>query len=109
VTLRAIKLLHTLVWALFAGGILALVPLAWAGAFGAVLAINAAVVGEGLVLALNRWSCPLTPLAARYTDDREPNFDIYLPRWLAQHNKTLFTTLFVLGDLAAFARWRGWL
>ena len=108
-TLRSIKVLHTVVWAALAGGILAIAPLAWAGHFTVVLAITGAVMVETLVLALNRWSCPLTPLAARYTTDREPNFDIYLPKWLAQHNKTIFSALFVLGELAAFARWRGWL
>lgn len=46
-------------------------------------------------------------LAARYTEDRAPNFDIYLPRWLAQHNKALFGTLFVVGELVALARWLG--
>jgi hypothetical protein len=28
--------------------------------------------------------CPLTGIAARYTDDRRDNFDIYLPPWLAR-------------------------
>jgi hypothetical protein len=104
-----IKLLHTVVWVGFAGGILALAPLAWTGHFTWVLVITAGVFAEAAVLALNGWACPLTPLAARYTTSREPNFDIYLPRWLAQHNKTLFSALFVLGELIALARWRGWL
>ena len=80
-TPRSIKLLHTVVWAILAGCIFALAPLAWAGRFNLVLVITVAVLVETLVLALNRWNCPLTPLAARYTSDREPNFDIDLPRW----------------------------
>ena len=50
---------------------------------------------EVVVLLINRWSCPLTGVAARYTDNRQDNFDIYLPLWLAKHNKLIFGTLFV--------------
>jgi hypothetical protein len=41
----------------------------------------------------------LADLAARYTMDRAENFDIYLPLWLARHNKTIFGTIFVAGEL----------
>jgi hypothetical protein len=51
----------------------------------------------------------LTGIAARYTPDRRPNFDIYLPEWLALHNKQIFGALYVFGLVFAFARWRGWL
>jgi hypothetical protein len=34
-----------------------------------------------------------------------PNFDIYLPRWMARYNKQIFGTLFVLGGLFALAKW----
>ena len=50
-----------------------------------------------LVLVFNRWRCPLTDIAAQYTDDRRDNFDIYLPLWLARYNKHIFGWLFVLG------------
>jgi hypothetical protein len=42
-------------------------------------------------------------VAARYTDDRQDNFDIYLPLWLARYNKQVFGALFVIG--AAYALW----
>jgi len=48
---------------------------------------------EVIILAVNRWRCPLIAVAARYTDDRRENFDIYLPLWLAMHNKTVFGAL----------------
>lgn len=60
---------------------------------------------EVAVLALNAWRCPLTGVAARYTDDRRDNFDIYLPLWLARYNKHIFGSLFVGGILAAWALW----
>jgi hypothetical protein len=37
--------------------------------------------------------------AARFTESRADNFDIYLPNWLARHNKTVFGTLFVFNEL----------
>jgi hypothetical protein len=44
-------------------------------------------------------------LAARYTDERASNFDIYLPNWLAQHNKVVFGVLFVAGELVVVGYW----
>ena len=49
--------------------------------------------------------CPLSDLAARYTDDRASNFDIYLPNWLASHNKAIFGTLFVVNELIVLWCW----
>jgi hypothetical protein len=53
--------------------------------------------------------CPLTDVAARYTDERADNFDIYLPLWLARYNKQIFGPLFAAGLLFTLARWQGWL
>ena len=103
--LRAIKLLHTAVWAVFAGCIVA-IPLLVVQARLRVAALLAAIVlAEVLVLWLNRWSCPLTAIAARYTDDRRANFDIYLPEWLARYNKEIFGPLYVAGVLLLGVRW----
>jgi hypothetical protein len=46
--------------------------------------LGALVSVELVILAANRCRCPLTAVAARYTEDRRANFDIYLPRWLAR-------------------------
>lgn len=105
--LLAVKVLHTAVWALFVGCIAA-VPVATAGgrldvAFGCA----ALVFGEVVVLGLNRWSCPLTAVAARYTEDRRPNFDIFLPEWLARYNKEIFGSAYVAGLVYLAARY-GW-
>jgi len=66
--LRAIRLLHTLVWAGFAGCIMAIPVLALQGRFRLAAVLALVVLGEVVVLAINRWRCPLTPIAARYTD-----------------------------------------
>jgi len=57
------------------------------------------------VLLLNGGRCPLTPVAARYTTDRRANFDIFLPEWLARHNKALFGSLYLAGSAFVVYRW----
>jgi hypothetical protein len=105
--LRAIKFAHSVVWAVFAGCILAIPLLASKGRFGAAAILAALVLGEVVVLWLNRWNCPLTAVAARYTDDRRANFDIYLPEWLARYNKHIFGPLYVAGVAYTVARYLG--
>ena len=104
--LRAVKIVHTVAWALFAGCILVLPVAAWRKSFSAALALIAIVLVEVMVLLANRFKCPLTDVAARYTDDRRDNFDIYLPLWLARYNKQIFGTLFVAGILFTWLMWR---
>jgi len=108
-TLRTIKLVHTVVWAFFAGCILAIPVLAWRNLIAAAWWLSAVVLLEVLVLAMNRLRCPLTAVAARYTPERQDNFDIYLPLWLARYNKEIFGSAYVLGVLYTLAAWRGWL
>jgi hypothetical protein len=105
--LRAIRVLHTAVWAVFAGCIVAIPVLAWQGRSGVAAVLAALVLGEVVVLWLNRWSCPLTAVAARYTGDRSANFDIYLPEWLARYNKQIFGSLYVAGVAYAVVRYLG--
>ncbi len=100
-----IKTLHTVVWALFVACIAAIYVAAAESRFGLDLIMIAIVLGEVLVLIANRMSCPLTPLAARYTDDRRSNFDIYLTLWLARRNKEIFGTLYVGGVFYALLMW----
>ena len=100
-------LLHTVVWAVFAGSIVAIPVLAWQGRFGVAAILAALVLGEVAVLWLNGWSCPLTAVAARYTDNRSPNFDIYLPEWLARYNKQIFGPMYVAGVAYTVVRYLG--
>lgn len=107
-TLRVVKILHTIAWAFFAGCILAIPLFSWRGDFVTAVVLIAIVFVEVLIILFNHWRCPLTHIAARYTDDRRDNFDIYLPLWLARYNKQIFGALFVLGLVYTIARWRGW-
>lgn len=75
------------------------------GQFRWAAVLSGLVFIECAVLAVNRGRCPLTDLAGRYTEERPDNFDIYLPLWLARHNKTIFGTLFILGELFVLGLW----
>lgn len=103
--LRAVRLLHTLAWAFFAACVVAIPVAAWAGRIAIAARLIGIVFVEVLILAANAWSCPLTAVAARYTDDRRANFDIYLPEWLARHNKSIFGALYVAGAVMTAVRW----
>lgn len=108
-TLRAIKIIHTIAWAFFAGCILAIPIYAWMGNFEIAGLLCSVVFIEILILFTNNWHCSLTPIAARYTENRQDNFDIYLPIWLARYNKEFFGSLYLAGIIYTFARWQGWL
>ena len=94
-----VKIVHTVVWAGFVFCIFAVPVSALAGHRGWALAFTGVVLLECAVLAANRWRCPLTDVAARFTEERADNFDIYLPVWLARYNKQVFGTLFAVGVL----------
>jgi hypothetical protein len=103
-SLRAVKLVHTIAWAFFAGCIVALPVATWLGRIDIALVLIAIISVEVLVLLVNGLRCPLTAVAARYTEDRRDNFDIYLPLWLARYNKQIFGTLFMAGVFYTLVR-----
>ena len=92
-----VKSLHTVIWLFFNVVIFYILYAAIVNKIDKwVWICIALVIGEGIVLAANKTKCPLTTVAEQYTNAREPNFDIYLPLWLAQHNKTIYTTIFAV-------------
>ena len=101
-----VKVVHTVVWAFLVLCILAIPVAALAGRLRFARLLTAIVLLEVAVLAVNRMRCPLTDVAARYTEDRGDSFDIYLPAWLARNNKKVFGSLFVAGELVLVWRWR---
>jgi len=105
--LVVVRVVHTVVWAFLASCILLIPVLAVAERLRFALVLTAIVVCEVAVLAVNRMRCPLTDVAAMYTDERGDNFDIYLPRWLARNNKRVFGTLFLAGEAVLVWCWLG--
>ena len=103
--LRLIKSVHTFVWAVFAGSILAIPFFAHSRRLSVAWTLIGFVLIEVVVLAANRMRCPLTDIAGRYTKDRQDNFDIYLPLWVARYNKQIFGALFVIGFVYTITVW----
>jgi hypothetical protein len=68
--LTAIKLLHTVIWAFLAASILALPVAGVLQRFRWAAILSVIVLLECGVLAANGGRCPLSDLAARYTDER---------------------------------------
>jgi hypothetical protein len=103
--LAQIKIVHTAVWAVVAGSIVALFPSIAFDQRALFAALHVPILAEIVVLAAFRGTCPLTHVAARYTDDRSPDFDIFLPRLLARWNKEVFTALLLVAWTWAAWRW----
>ncbi len=97
--LKTIKILHTLIWAIMVSAVFYIFYAGVTNTFNKTLWIALLLMGlEIIALLLNKWICPFTTLAKKYTDDYEKNnFDIYLPAWLAGNNKSFFSILFTFG------------
>ena len=103
--LLTIKLAHTLIWVFFVAVIFYILH---SGITNTVtmytwIAIGL-IIAEGLVLLAFKMSCPLTVVARNYSDSQKANFDIFLPSWLAKHNKLIFTSIFVVGLIIVLYR-----
>jgi hypothetical protein len=103
--LLAIKLLHTLIWAFF---VVVIFFVLYSGIYDKITTLTWIGIGlvllEGLVLLVFKMFCPLTLVARKYSDSEKDNFDIFLPNWLAKHNKLIFTTIYVLALLLVLIR-----
>ncbi|MBP6575270.1 MAG: hypothetical protein KA230_12525 [Flavobacteriales bacterium] len=103
--LIAIKLLHTAVWLFMNVVIFYVLYAVLTGRIDRWLWIGLSVIGlECLVLLIFKMACPLTLVARRYSSSQLPNFDIYLPLWLAKYNKVIYGIILV-GILAGLF-WR---
>ncbi|MDF1593409.1 MAG: hypothetical protein P1P89_17995 [Desulfobacterales bacterium] len=95
----AVKVVHSVIWTFLAGCVVAIPFFAWCGEYIIASWLIGIVFIEVIIIAVFGGHCPLTGVAARYTTDRRDNFDIYLPEWLARHNKLIFGSLYVIGVL----------
>ena len=100
-----LKLFHTIIWIFFVGVISYIL---YSGITNQInlytwIAI-ALIVGEGLLLWLFNMFCPITVLARKYSHSDKDNFDIFLPNWLARHNKIIFTSIYLIGVIIVILR-----
>jgi hypothetical protein len=92
--LTLVKILHTLIWIFFNIVILYMIYAVlndkldiwfWLGY------VSFAV--EAGILFIFGMQCPLTILAKKYTNNHRIGFDIYLPTWLAEYNKLIYSII----------------
>lgn len=104
--LLVIKLIHTLIWAFF---VFVIFYILYSGITNSVNAFTwigiGLIIGEGLVLLVFKMFCPLTIIARNYSNSQKDNFDIFLPNWLAKHNKLIFTSVFIIALIIVVARY----
>ncbi len=92
-----VKPLHTLIWLFYNVTLAYMFYTSWTGQIGILFWIGMTLIGlECIILYVNNWTCPLTPIARRYADDVRDNFDIYPPNWLARNSIIIYTILFII-------------
>ena len=103
--LLTIKVLHTVIWTFFVLMILYILYSAFIDRIDTLTWIAIAlIVVEGIILLINGWRCPLTILGENYSEQTDVGFDIFLPRWVAKNNKTIFTTIYSIGVILVIYR-----
>lgn len=95
--LTLIKIVHTLIWVFFNFVIFYMLYAVIMDKLDNWLWIGyAIIISEGVTLLIFKFFSPLTIIARKYSDSTKDNFDIYLPNWLARHNKTIYTGIMVI-------------
>lgn len=95
--LKAIKVIHTLVWVFFNVVIFYMLYSVLIDHLDKWLWIGYGIVFmECIILLIYKFNCPLTYIARKYSDSSLDNFDIYLPNWLARNNKTIYSIILIL-------------
>ena len=89
-----IKTIHTIVWTFFNIVIFYLLYAVIADQINKWVWICLTLIAvEGIILLVFKNICPITVIARRYSQSDRANFDIYLPNWLANYNKRIYTTV----------------
>jgi len=104
-TFLLVKITHSLIWFVM---VLAIFYTLYSGITNTINLFTYLSIGliffETFVLFLNQWACPLTHLSQRVKSDWKDGDDIFLPKWLAIHNKVIFGSLFSAGLLLVLYR-----
>jgi hypothetical protein len=92
-----VKAIHTIVWVFFNIVIFYLLYAVIADKIDKWIWICIGLIAfEGLILLLFKKMCPITLVARKYSDSTKDNFDIYLPNWLARHNKLIYSMIVLI-------------
>jgi hypothetical protein len=95
--LVGIKILHTAIWAFFNVIIIYLIYAVIVNRIDMLVWVGIGfIAAEAIVLLVFKNNCPLTIIARRHSHSIQPNFDIYLPNWLALNNKLIYTSIFLV-------------
>lgn len=106
--LRAVRLMHTIIYVVMALSTFALVYAGISGHTGPWLFVPMTLLAiEVVVFVGNGFKCPLTALAVRYGAVRGYAFDTYFPESVMRHTFWFFTSLMVLGLVLLGMRWAG--
>ncbi|SET59361.1 hypothetical protein SAMN05660297_02865 [Natronincola peptidivorans] len=103
--LLIIKVIHTIIWTFFVLIIFYILYTAIIDEMNLYTWVAIVlVIVEGCILLINGWRCPLTNIGKKYTSNTEVGFDIFLPKWLAKNNKTILTTIYLIGIMFVIYR-----
>jgi hypothetical protein len=92
--LVTVKIIHTVVWVFFNVVIFYLLYAVIMNKIDKWVWICIGLIAfEGAVLLVFKNICPITLVARKYSQSTKDNFDIYLPNWLARHNKLIYSII----------------
>jgi len=95
--LNLIKSLHTFIWLVMAMSVFYIGYCVVVMNFDSLFYVAVILISlEIIIIVANSWQCPLTGIARRHTDDTAPNFDIFLPKIIAQYNKEIFSVILAI-------------
>lgn len=95
--LTIVKTVHTAIWVFYNVVIFYMAWAVMANRIGIWFWICfGLVIVEIVILLLFKQICPVTIVARRYSDSVRHNFDIFLPEWLAKHNKLIYAIFLVV-------------
>ena len=95
--INLIRLLHTAIWLVMTISIFYIGFSVITMTFNPLFFVSVLLVSVEIVVILaNSWSCPLTVIARRHSNDTAPNFDIFLPRIIARYNKEIFSVILLI-------------
>jgi hypothetical protein len=104
--LVAVKILHTTIWLFYNVVIFYLLYAVIAGKIDNWVWISLGlIVAEGIVLLIFKNFCPLTLIARRYSNSTKDNFDIYIPNWIARHNKKIYMVIVIIAVIILAGRY----